>query len=772
MEQIKFKLEISRVLNLLVNDIYDSPYAFLRENVQNAYDAILMRMQKDSEFQPKIEITLNGKQIDISDNGIGMSRDVVENNFWKAGSSGKNNEEARKAGVVGTFGIGAMANFGICNYLKIKTHFLGSDTTIISDVNKSDLSLDNNCISIEMNQEDKESGTIVSATLENHVVLNLNDGKNYLLPYIKYLKFPVLFNGELISQQEYFDPNRYLRNNIVSIENDYNFSGYRFHSNIYITNTGKIDIYITHLSYNQQCIAGDVFLEQDAQVIFGTRNRFGLATIPVNTIFNFGGIVNLSILTPTAGREAISRESIQFVTNLVQYIEKIAAQELAKYEICDINKAFLNYIYQTQQYQLADKIKIQALPSKIDLCLGTVQKEMNGKKVYYYSGDDKQIINQYANENNILFHLSHDTARRNIQQYILRKKMIEQISNNPQIIKEFDEDDLSAAEFSLYLRLTSILKEDYLISNPKIVFAEISHQVPNLIDKKNEIVYVYLSRSSNNVMQLLTIREQTPELFEPFVKDYIRNYLYQKLSPLVPSSTREGADALLKLLQKKKELFTIELEDLGKIETLLKDYNDGKISINEVFKSSVSMVRPQTQTLEQNQIGSIEQELSTIIDNSLVTSAEEKIVKDVNFPFPAIKILSNETNKKVLRTNSNYDQLNRFTMFLGLSDKLYERECDFFFDPHFTKIIWGMHRIIYIFIHASRNITLYYDIELQEHLNNNQAGGCSIPTTTIISKNRIFVPVLNELIPCFEVKDKPLSFHVRYDLIVGSEATN
>jgi molecular chaperone HtpG len=771
MEQIKFKIEISRVLKLLANDIYDSPYAFLRENVQNAYDAILMRIQKDSGFQPKIEITLNGNQIDISDNGIGMSKDVVENNFWKAGSSGKNNEEARKAGVVGTFGIGAMANFGICNYLKIETHFFGSDTTIISDVNKSDLSLDNSCINIEMNKDDKEAGTMVSATLENHIILNPNDGKNYLLPYIKYLKFPVLFNGELISQQEYFNLDRYLQNNIVSLENDYNFSGYRFHSKTYITNTGKVDIYINNLSYNQQSIDGDIFLEQDAQVIYGTRNRFGLAAIPINTIFNWGGIVNLSILAPTAGREAISRESIQFVTNFIQCIEEMAAQELAKYEVCDINRAFLNYIHQTQQYQLADKVKIQALPSKIDLCLGTVQKEMSGKKVYYYSGDDKQIINQYANESNILLHLSHDTARRNIQQYILRQKMIEQISNNPQIIKEFAEDDLSAAEFSLYLRLTSILKEDYLISNPKVVFAEISHQVSNLIDKKDEIIYVYLSRSSNNIMQLLTIREQTPELFEPFVKDYIRNYLYQKLSPFVPSSTREGADALLKLLQKKKELFTIELEDLGEIETLLKDYNDGKISINEVFKSSVSMAKPQTQILEQNQIGSIEQELSTIIDNSLVSSAEEKIVKDVNLPFPAIKILSNETNKKVLRTNSSYDQLNSFTMFLGLSDKLYERECDFFFDPHFTKIIWGMHRIIYIFTHASRNITLYYDIELQEHLNNSQAGGCSIPTTTIISKNRIFVPVLNELISCFEVKDKPLSFHVRYDLIVGSEST-
>jgi molecular chaperone HtpG len=43
MEMIEFKIEIKRVLDVLSKEIYDSPYALLRENIQNAYDAILMR---------------------------------------------------------------------------------------------------------------------------------------------------------------------------------------------------------------------------------------------------------------------------------------------------------------------------------------------------------------------------------------------------------------------------------------------------------------------------------------------------------------------------------------------------------------------------------------------------------------------------------------------------------------------------------------------------------------------------------------------------------
>jgi molecular chaperone HtpG len=67
---------------------------------------------------------------------------------------------------------------------------------------------------------------------------------------------------------------------------------------------------------------------------------------------------------------------------------------------------------------------------------------------------------------------------------------------------------------------------------------------------------------------------------------------------------------------------------------------------------------------------------------------------------------------------------------------------------------------------VSNRITLYYDIELKGHLTENLTGGRSIKTTTIIAKNRIFVPVIPELVSCFEVTGKSISFHVRYDLIM------
>jgi molecular chaperone HtpG len=115
-ERIAFDVETSRVLEILSSEIYDSPKAFLRENVQNAYDAVLMRCtaQKLQLADRKIEITLQNKKLIVQDDGIGMTEEVLKNNFWKAGSSGKKSELAQRSGVIGTFGIGAMANFGVC----------------------------------------------------------------------------------------------------------------------------------------------------------------------------------------------------------------------------------------------------------------------------------------------------------------------------------------------------------------------------------------------------------------------------------------------------------------------------------------------------------------------------------------------------------------------------------------------------------------------------------------------------------------------------------
>src|SRR5439155_2359594 len=92
--KIPFAVDISRMIELLAAQIYPSPFALLRENVQNAFDAILMRKHLGQEFDPTVEVTIEPNRVRVTDNGIGMSREDLRNHFWRAGSSSKNTKEA------------------------------------------------------------------------------------------------------------------------------------------------------------------------------------------------------------------------------------------------------------------------------------------------------------------------------------------------------------------------------------------------------------------------------------------------------------------------------------------------------------------------------------------------------------------------------------------------------------------------------------------------------------------------------------------------------
>lgn len=765
MEKIAFNIDTQKILKLLANDIYDSPYALLRENVQNAYDAILMRQKKES-FEPKIEITIDEGKIVISDNGIGMTMDVIVNNYWKAGSSGKNNPEARAAGVVGTFGIGAMANFGICTTLEIVTRYYTGNVTYKSTAIREKLEVGKDCIDREETERRSEPGTTVTATLDEGLNVNLADATSYLQQFVKYLKVPVILNGTVISQNPFYNATS-LANDDVNADH-YSRGEYSFDLDVYIAkhSEGRIAFYMKNIQQNGMQIKGSIYLEQNNGTgIQGLRNGFGLASLPIGTNFNLGGVVDMSTLVPTAGRDSISVETVNNSAQLINYAEDIVAEQLSQKPICDNNRQFLNYIQNRGRYDLAEKIKVAKAGDVVEFMeLGALKSEMNGKKVYYYSGTDQSIISQYSGENTILLTLSHDYPRRSIQQNILNRNLIPQVSDSATVLKTYNKHELEISEFAFLLRMMSTLKDDYLIMDTRINFAKISHGVANLVKKEGETVCVFVSRDSNNVKQVLKMYDMEPRLFDGFVKDYIRNYLYLQIAQYVPSSTKEGAEQLYRMLQRTKELYTIEKFERGDMEGLMEDYILGKRQLKDVIRVSEDMQKTHKQTVDQGHVGDMEQEIPSIIQTSTIT--EETPKNDPGLPMPPIKVLANDTQMKILKTSQPYPQLNNFTYFIALSDVVFDKQLDFFLDPHTTKVMWGMHKIVYIFTHASGQLTLYYEIELKNNrLADGMTGGQQMPTTTVLSKNRIFVPVEPSLIPYFDFKEEKLEFYVRYDLI-------
>ena len=763
--KLSFQIEVKRILEILSNDIYDSPYALLRENIQNGYDAILMRKQLEGadSFEPKIIVNIDAKYITIEDNGIGMNLDVVSNNFWKAGSSGKNNEIAQKAGVVGTFGIGAMANFGVCKTIKVITHFAQGDETIETFAKRESLSITEECIEIKTTKEEREAGTQIIAELDDTVNLTVQGAISYLNPYIKHLNIPVLINGSNVSQNRYSEifevkPENLYKTETHNITTPNNLS---LTLELNYTNQNIVKVHCTNINKNSQPVNGEIVLSQGIGGIYGLRNYFGLAPIPVSGFFNLGGVVNLSILHPTAGREALSRESIEFVSHTINAIESIIADSISKLEIADLNSGFLNYVSSNNKYELAKNLKIVVQPNDERWSLNMIAPIVGGKKVYFYSGRDQSTILQFGNENSYLLILSQDNPRRRIQLEYIKRLNIEEVPDKARIIKIFDTKELSFPEVTLILRITNILNEDYLIADTKVLIADISHQVPSLIEYTDNVVTVYLSRESSAVTQVLQIYSTDWSLFGSFVKDFIRNHLYQKFSTYVPSSTRQGADALYKILMRNRELYKYEYSDLGALESLLSGYVSGEIDFPEVLKNSTKIIRTHSQFVRLSQVGTVEQEIPSIIENN----SADKNTFDEYSAVPPIVRRETKTDKKILKTDKPYPHLNNFSLFLSLSDKIFKSQLEFFLEPHTTKVIWSMHKVVYIFTHASNKLSLYYDIELKEKLSDESTGGKAVPTTTIITENRIFIPIITELNSYFDIKEGTNEFYVRYDII-------
>jgi len=765
-KKLKFEVETRRIIEILSNDIYDSPLALLRENVQNGYDAILMRATVETRpvTDFKLTITIHEDRVEITDEGIGMDKTTLEQNYWKAGASGKRDALAIKAGVIGTFGIGAMANFGVCKRLFVETRNINSQTTYVSSADREKLSISEYCIDIDTIDEIRGPGTKVVAYLDEVNRISSQAAKEYLDQYVQFIPIPVLLNGELVSQKSFddmlgkrFSTSSFLKE--ISIDEN----GYKADVEIFADTNSLVSVRAKSIRIADHSVDGELALVQNHGILMGLRNYFGLSTIPVAGNYNFGGVANLTFLQPTAGREAISRDSINTVNQIISLIERKVTEVLSETHHADNNVQFMQQLLTMNRIDLANNVTIDVLPGNEKIALSKIKADLGSMKTYFYLGRDPSTIARFSSSGLSLLLVSQSNPRRKIQQrYIQECIAVEQVPDTVHVDKIYPPSEISRNELAIKIRITMCLNEDYLVPAVDVEFAKISHNVNILAKEERERVQILIARDCPPLLPLLEIYENSYDIFGPFVKDFVRNHIYPHISSFIPSSKKQGVEALRRVLVQKRELYRYEWSDVGDMEPLISDFMSGKIGFGEVLKKSHSISRSQTQSVRSNQVGGVEKEIPDLAQVSPPANQERQ---DSFGPAPSLLRTNASTDMKVLTTERAYPQLNNFRAFLALSDRVFKREYDFFLEPHSTKIIWGSHRIIYIFTHASNLLTLYYDIELKERMGDNSVGGGSFPSTTIVMKNRIFIPIPDSFVSFFHISEGAKEFYVTYDTI-------
>jgi len=142
MAKKQFKAESKRLLDLMINSIYTNKEIFLRELISNASDAIdkvyyraltdeNISFNKES-YYIKVKPDKANRTLTISDTGIGMTKEELEDNLGVIARSGslsfkKENEMAEDYDIIGQFGVGFYSAFMVADQVTVISKALGSD---------------------------------------------------------------------------------------------------------------------------------------------------------------------------------------------------------------------------------------------------------------------------------------------------------------------------------------------------------------------------------------------------------------------------------------------------------------------------------------------------------------------------------------------------------------------------------------------------------------------------------------------------------------------
>ena len=145
-ETLGFQTEAKQLLHLMIHSLYSNKEIFLRELISNASDATdKLRVEalenaslyeSDGDLKIRIAVDEDAKTIEISDNGIGMSRDEVITNLGTIAKSGTadflsklTGDQKKDSQLIGQFGVGFYSSFIVAQRVVVETRRAGADAS-------------------------------------------------------------------------------------------------------------------------------------------------------------------------------------------------------------------------------------------------------------------------------------------------------------------------------------------------------------------------------------------------------------------------------------------------------------------------------------------------------------------------------------------------------------------------------------------------------------------------------------------------------------------
>lgn len=210
MAKKEFKSESKRLLDLMINSIYTHKEIFLRELISNASDAIdklcfialtddKLNMSRE-DFKIFIKPDKENRTLTITDNGIGMDKDDLENNLGTIASSGsykfkqEMGEKQDDIDIIGQFGVGFYSAFMVAKKITVVTKKYGCDTAYKWESDGAD------GYEITETERDEIGTTIVLKIKDNTEEENYDEFleqyriQGLIKKYSDYIRYPIMMD--------------------------------------------------------------------------------------------------------------------------------------------------------------------------------------------------------------------------------------------------------------------------------------------------------------------------------------------------------------------------------------------------------------------------------------------------------------------------------------------------------------------------------------------------------------------------------------------------
>lgn len=563
-------IEFDSVLAAISKQIYETPLAFIRENVQNAIDALRIEASRQgipsSDRSLRVSVKASPESCEITDNGVGMSLIDLRNLFWTIGASGKRTEEARAAGCVGMFGIGGFANFGVCDELRVTSQANSDPVGHWTELSRADIESARGAIPVVRWGESNDAaprGTTVRGVLKTP--FDVQAMSTFVQDFVQYAEEHVYFNDQLLSQHPLRLPSERTGDLLTPLSDAadrWTHGNIEVAGRLFETAGHVLQAEITELSIAGEPVRVRGALRFENGVIDVLKRGFKICSTTIGTEIGVSGVVDCDRLSPTAGRDSLDSDSSALLASIVASMEHAAVLAvLESPERIAQHARIFRYVRRHQMVPQIGNVLVE-LADGSEYSLEDVKRRSEGDmRIFYATSKNRALSQLLQTRGHIVVQLPSDHEKQAaIREYLTSLCGAEPFEGKIECSETYDL--LSLFERAFLSEVEQTITLTYDVTDLTLIPGKLTEDVPvYAVESPSRLLTIYVDVRHPEVHKLEQLGIGSG-LFYSLVAAFVREYLGTALRSRSPKFFGSGAVNLDFLAKRKSELWVLVTGDI------------------------------------------------------------------------------------------------------------------------------------------------------------------------------------------------------------------